>query len=819
MIIKCKMCGGDLRPTENATTCECEFCGTVQTIPNADNEKKGNLFNRANRLRMNNEFDKASAVYESIVAEFPEEAETYWGLCLCAYGIEYVDDPATGNKMTTCHRTLPTSIMEDTNFEQACNNADPVARKVYRDEAKAIDRIQKDILSIAANETPYDVFICYKETDENGNRTEDSVLAQEVYDALTAKELKVFFSRITLEDKLGVQYEPYIYAALSSAHVMLAFGTKYEYYDAVWVKNEWKRYLDMMRTDKNKVLIPCFKDLDAYDMPKEFNGLQAQDMSKLGWMQDLTRGVEKLCGKTSSAVKVSTASGTQAAAASSTVENLMKRARIFLEDGDFDNANTYLEKVLDLDAEYAPAYVGKLCIKLKLRHEEELGEQKHSLDMYNEWKKAMHYASDNQRKCYRCYAEQAEKKEKEQQLEEAYSQAQKAMAGHNFFLAIKLFKKLGQYADSEDQLQICMDECRKILETRKSERSSELVSMRDELDKQEQKLLQLQKDAREAENKLEWSAKNECDLANEISRLHAELEQVRGIFAWKKKHDIESKLDQIRKKQMEVTYKRKESEDRLTSIKNEVISQQSTISNQKEALKRKEEAMERKAAELAPDWLVKEALIQPGNYITFGQYPQTFEGTDNTTIEWLVLARNGKKTLLISRYGLDAQSYNKVQSSVTWETCTLRTWLNSTFMNKAFAKEEQKAILTTTVDNSSSQGYSGWSTSGGNNTKDQIFLLSYAEANKYFGVTYSDSNTKARVKPTAYADKQGAFTSSSYKTADGDSAGWWWLRSPGDNQYSAAYVFYDGSPSSSSVDCDDICVRPALWVNLESGIF
>ena len=161
MIIKCKMCGGDLRPTENATTCECEFCGTVQTIPNADNEKKGNLFNRANRLRMNNEFDKASAVYESIVAEFPEEAETYWGLCLCAYGIEYVDDPATGNKMTTCHRTLPTSIMEDTNFEQACDNADPVARKVYRDEAKAIDRIQKDILSIAANETPYDVFICY----------------------------------------------------------------------------------------------------------------------------------------------------------------------------------------------------------------------------------------------------------------------------------------------------------------------------------------------------------------------------------------------------------------------------------------------------------------------------------------------------------------------------------------------------------------------------------------------------------------------------------------------------------------------------------
>lgn len=169
MIIKCKMCGGDLAFEPGSTVCECEYCGSKQTIPSADSEKKTNLFNRANRLRMNSEFDKASGVYEQIVAEFPEEAEAYWGLCLCAYGIEYVDDPATGSKIPTCHRTLPTSIMEDSNFEQACDYADPVARKVYREEAKNIDRIQKDILSIAQNETPYDVFICYKETAEDGS--------------------------------------------------------------------------------------------------------------------------------------------------------------------------------------------------------------------------------------------------------------------------------------------------------------------------------------------------------------------------------------------------------------------------------------------------------------------------------------------------------------------------------------------------------------------------------------------------------------------------------------------------------------------------
>lgn len=120
-----------------------------------------------------------------------------------------------------------------------------------------------------------------------------------------------------------------------------------------------------------------------------------------------------------------------------------------------------------------------------------------------------------------------------------------------------------------------------------------------------------------------------------------------------------------------------------------------------------------------------------------------------TPIEWLVLARDGNKALLISRYWLDAQPYNTDHTSVTWETCTLRTWLNVTFYNKAFSSDEQAAILTTSVDNGKNQGYSKWSTSGGNNTEDKVFLLSYAEANKYFGVTYDNiSNTKSRVAPT-----------------------------------------------------------------------
>ena len=144
-------------------------------------------------------------------------------------------------------------------------------------------------------------------------------------------------------------------------------------------------------------------------------------------------------------------------------------------------------------------------------------------------------------------------------------------------------------------------------------------------------------------------------------------------------------------------------------------------------------------------------------------------------------------------------------------------------MSSVFSTIEQGAILTTSIDNSKSQGSSIWDTNGGNNTQDKIFLLSYTEANKYFGAQYykvygSDKNIKSRVSPTAYAIKQGAHSLSQYRTADGASAGWW-LRSPGSQQNWAIFVGLDGSVNSGAVTYDCWCVRPVLWINLDSDIF
>lgn len=450
-VLKCKMCSGDLSIKDGAIVCECEYCGTKQTVPSMDNEKKINLFNRANRLRINCEFDKASGVYESIVAEFPEEAEAYWGLCLCKYGIEYVDDPATAKKMPTCHRTAFESIFEDGNFDLALEYADSVAQSVYRSEAKEIDRIQKSILDIANKETPFDVFICYKETAENGQRTKDSVMAQDIYDALTEKGYKVFFSRITLEDKLGQEYEPYIFAALNSARIMLCIGTQYEYYNAVWVKNEWKRFLDLMKNDKEKFLIPCYCDIDVYDIPAEFKNLQGQDMSKIGFIQDLIRGIGKLIKKDEPDLKTDTAVTVR----NPTVEPLLKRAFLFAEDGDWGSADEYSEKVLDLDPENADAYIVKLLVELKINKEENFKKCSVDFSESNNYKKIMRFGSESVKKRFEVYG-----------FERIYSEALKildsAVNENDYRKAGEIFASLGNYSDAAQKNSECEEKINKI---------------------------------------------------------------------------------------------------------------------------------------------------------------------------------------------------------------------------------------------------------------------------------------------------------------------------------------------------------------------
>ena len=194
-----------------------------------------------------------------------------------------------------------------------------------------------------------------------------------------------------------------------------------------------------------------------------------------------------------------------------------------------------------------------------------------------------------------------------------------------------------------------------------------------------------------------------------------------------------------------------------------------------------------------------------GETIEFGNYPQDKDGTEKP-IEWIVMKKEGNQVLLLSKYVLDAKSYNEGWGDVTWETSDIRQWLNNEFYTTAFNKAEKAKIQTSLIKNEDNSEYG---TSGGNDTEDKVFLLSEKEADTLF------SDEEERIaKATEYAEKLGVDINENSE----EKGAWWWLRSPGNDSFYAALVNYYGwvDGDGIGVNCNVYGVRPALHLNLQS---
>ena len=205
--------------------------------------------------------------------------------------------------------------------------------------------------------------------------------------------------------------------------------------------------------------------------------------------------------------------------------------------------------------------------------------------------------------------------------------------------------------------------------------------------------------------------------------------------------------------------------------------------------------------------------VEVGSILTFGHYEQDNDLTNGKEpIEWRVLAKEDGKALVTGVYALDCQPYNESGAAATWETCTLRSWLNQEFYNAAFDSGEQAAIVETIV---TAEDNPLTGTDAGNDTLDHIFLFSIGEAKQYF-TDDSEWESKDRAcKPTAYALAKGSWA----PITEGWSSGFcaWWLRSPGAFEERAAIVLNSGgvmSTGSSSLLSEANSIRPALWIDL-----
>lgn len=355
--LKCKYCGNALHPQEGQTMITCGRCDRQTVIFTADEKKKQRLLEDAADLRMRCLFDRAKSKYENVIQEYPKEGEAYWGYVLCNYGVEFQLDSRTGKYLPTLHRISQRSVLQDPYYQKALENANPLEAEEYTVVALELDRIRKRFLELSQKEeNRYDIFISFKQTDdETRHETVDCSKAENIYHKLKEMGYRVFFSKITLADRGGDDYEPIIYTALEASKVMLVIGSRKEYLEAPWVRNEWSRFLDMMQENSDKKLLPVLiNEMDPSELPDALQSIQ-------GYNADTTLGMDRLLSRVTQLapkkVKQESA-GVGIKEVSANEKSLLKRAAIESESGNWDKAREYYNKILDVYPESAQAWTG-----------------------------------------------------------------------------------------------------------------------------------------------------------------------------------------------------------------------------------------------------------------------------------------------------------------------------------------------------------------------------------------------------------------------------------------------------------------------------
>ncbi len=502
-VFKCKICGGGLNISPGMTVCECEYCGIKQTVPDVAGKDIRSSFNRAGMLRIRGEFDKAEALYAKLARSCPAESEARWGLLLCRYGVEYAQDSKTLEYSPLCHIPSTESVKESSLFKQVMENAAAAQRGIYIEEADRIEKSRKEIINKASKEKPADVYICCMGDDKTA-----CGIAEKIYARLSEKNLRVFYGIRSLKGKTGADREAALYSAVNSAGIMLVLGSEPEYFYDAGVTNEWMRFLKLTKSDSTKILVPCFGDMDVYDMPQELTCLNFRSMNRedfvssvvndivSGSMQNKKPSTEKpvqpdIPEKLSEAItndaggKEENGAGSSRGVASGFAESaeasetekpsaeaLLKRAFIFIEDRNWQSAEEYGNKVLDLEPENAQAYLIRLMAEKRVSVRSKLKYGGEPLEENINFKRIMRFGDEALKKEMQEYADNVRKNSGP--VNPAYAQAMELINLHNtenedmvveredVIRARQLLSTIPDYRDSAEYIKACDERIKEI---------------------------------------------------------------------------------------------------------------------------------------------------------------------------------------------------------------------------------------------------------------------------------------------------------------------------------------------------------------------
>lgn len=454
---KCKNCGGILVPQPNDPgTGICDSCFCPGIIPSITSERRADAHNRGIDFRRARKFDEALKEFAAIVKDNPKDAEAHWDMMLCRYGINYQKDHRSGEYIPTCDRLSEVSVYDDPDYKAAIEHSTGDRRTYFKIQAEHVEKIRLGMISLAAKAESYDVFICFKDTIDNTEiRTDDSHLAHELYMELTNKGYKVFFSRVTLkEEHLGQEWEPVIYSALNTAKLMLVVGTSRANIESPWVKNEWTRFLAVRAKDKTKSIITCYdgNTMKISDIPSELGALEAINLRESTFYKYIFQTVFAHCSKQKTVA---------ATPQRKTADNYAMRGLQYLEDGDWNKADSMLEEALNMDPENGEAHVGKFLLKLKCHTVEELEKQPKALSSMNGYSRMMKYAIPTRKNQLMAIDQIIKKRIEEENREKAYldyvDRFEDIETSEEAAVLASDFERMGSYKDAYTYAQKCRD--------------------------------------------------------------------------------------------------------------------------------------------------------------------------------------------------------------------------------------------------------------------------------------------------------------------------------------------------------------------------
>ena len=276
----CQSCGSNAVEIVDGLLC-CKSCKSKHTLQEKISEEEVIALNAY-------KFEDALERYEQLLKKYPDNEAANWGALLADYGIAYVED-YDGKFVPTCHRLSERPIDVCSYYYKL--NAD------HKTQAREIEKLRRSIMDKAKKIQPYDVFICYKATEDVFGRpvpTKEAGWAREIHTMLQHElKLRVFFAEESLTGE-NAEWEPHIYKALNTAKLMFVLTTGKENVNSNWVKNEWKRYVRYIKEGQDKTIRVVYDIMNAYDLPKDLQDTQAISHNTMGWGESVRKAAEAI---------------------------------------------------------------------------------------------------------------------------------------------------------------------------------------------------------------------------------------------------------------------------------------------------------------------------------------------------------------------------------------------------------------------------------------------------------------------------------------------------------------------------------------------